>query len=100
MVTHPIYVKRDDYRGADQRKKFKAAENNSVAMVIEQSINAMPLEQTTPIKSYGYDEISNRTGYPIELIRRLCFSIDCGSNGFTAIRKGLTYSQAMNEQPN
>ena len=100
FVKYPIHVGRDNYRGADARKRLKTAEHNSAAMALEQSINAMLLEQKTPIRSYGYDEISNRTGYSITLVAKLCYSIASGSNGFTAIRKDLTYEQAMNENAN
>lgn len=64
-------------------------------MVLERLINKMLLAQERPIQTYMYYEIAHASGYPIELVRKLCFSIDCGGNGFTAIKPGMTYEEAM-----
>jgi hypothetical protein len=97
VVSYPITVRRSSYRGADPRKKQKAAEENSAAALLEKLINERLLEQTEPIKSYMYYELSELSGMSIEVVRRLCFSIDGGHNGLTAVRKGMTYEAALAE---
>lgn len=95
MVQHPIHVTRDGYRGNDPRKKRKAADKNRIALELERCINDKLLEQKEPVHSYMYYEIASATGVDVDLVRDLCFAIDGGSNGFTAIRHDLTYQQAM-----
>lgn len=95
MVTYPIHVKRSGYRGADRRKREKVSEHNHIASELETYINRLLKEQQAPVQSYLYYEIAAATGYPEDVVRELCFSIDCGHNGFTAIRSGLSLDQAM-----
>ena len=97
MVTYPIYVRRLDYRGADPKKHKKAAEQNHIAVKLEAYINDLLRNQTEPICSYLYYQIAAETGYPEDTVRDLCFIIDGGCNGFTAIKFGLTYEQAMTQ---
>jgi hypothetical protein len=95
MVTHPIQVSARQYRGNDPKKLRKHAEESAAASKLERLINEMLLTQERPIQVYLYHEIASKSGYPIELVRKLCFAIDCGGNGFTAIKPGMTYEQAM-----
>lgn len=95
MVTYPICVKRSSYRGADQRKREKASEHNRIASELETYINGLLKVQEPPVQSYMYYQIAAATGYSEEIVRELCFSIDCGHNGFTAIRSGLSFEQAI-----
>lgn len=97
MKTYPIRVPRVSYRGADRRKQAKTAETNRIAAELERHINALIEKQAYPICSYDYYEISSATGYDLETVRRLCFGIDGGHNGFTVIRPGLTMEQALEE---
>lgn len=97
MVTHPIHVTRSTYRGADPKKRQKAAEQNRIAAELESHINERLLNQTEPIQIYLYYQIAVATGYPEATVRNLCFGIDGGHNGFTAIKPGLTYEQAMEQ---
>jgi len=97
MVTCPIHIRRDHYRGRDPKKQRKVQEKNEAASALERIINDLLLKQENPIQSYIYHEISTSSGYPVELVRELCLSIDGGHNGFTVIRKDLTYKQAMKE---
>jgi hypothetical protein len=102
MVTYPISVKRNSYRGSDRRKKEKAYLENQVAMELEKAINELLKNQKEAIRSYGYHEIASQTGVALETVRKLCFSIDCGHNGFTATRVGLTqeeYDLALKGDP-
>jgi hypothetical protein len=94
MVTYPIRVKRASYRGVNAKKCEQAAEYNRIASELEAYINNLLKEQSAPVQSYIYGEIAAATGYDEKDVREICFSIDCGHNGFTAVRRGLTYEQA------
>jgi hypothetical protein len=100
VVKYPIKVQRSNYRGNDPRKRQKAQQENQIASELEGVINDMLLKQTDPIQVYTYDEIAHKTGYPVERVTDLCFSIDYGHNGFTVIRHGMTYEEAMNTSKN
>ena len=97
MVQYPIRVSGESYRGTNARKKSKAAQTNLIARELETFINEKLKAQEEPIYSYSYHEVSGQTGIPLEMVEKLCFSIDCGSGGFTAIKHGLTYEQAMKQ---
>lgn len=90
-------MKRNGYRGSDARKRAKANEENRIALELERHINNLLQKQELPIQSYLYHEIARDTGHDIGLVRRLCYSIDCGGNGFTVIKQGMTLEQAMAE---
>lgn len=100
MVKYPIHVKRSSYRGANRLKQEKASEHNRIAQDLEIYINGLLKKQTAAIQSYLYNEIASATDCSEELVRELCFSIDCGHNGFTAIRSDLSYEQAMDISKN
>jgi hypothetical protein len=95
VVSYPISVKRNSYRGREPHKRARALEENRVALELERYINEMLEQQQEPICSYLYHEIAGETGHDVDLVRRLCFAIDCGGNGFTAIRRGMTFRQAV-----
>lgn len=98
MVTYPVHVRRNSYRGADPRKKAKALQENLDASILEATANRLIQAQARGIKSYLWMEISRESGLDYETVKRLGFSIDGGSNGFTATRPGLTeeeYKRAM-----
>jgi len=98
MVTSPIHVRWSSYRGRDPRKLQKAREENERASRIEVYINKRLETQTAAVEQYLYYEIAADTGYTFDEVRDACFSIDCGDNGFTAIRPGLTFEKAMQDQ--
>lgn len=98
MVSHPIRLKREHYSGRDQRKRQKAADKNRVASELESYINGLLLRQVAPIEVYDFAEIADATGYSMELVSDLGYSIDGGSNGFTAWRHDLTYDAAVAAQ--
>lgn len=86
MVTYPIHVSRNRYRGGDKRKQAKAADDNRIAVELEEHINRLLLAQTQDVKVYDYSEISRDTGYSEKTVRDHCFSIAGGHNGFTATK--------------
>ncbi|GMV24731.1 MAG: hypothetical protein AMXMBFR58_07620 [Phycisphaerae bacterium] len=95
MVKYPVRVKRCNYRGKNQQQLEDAYTRNMIAVRLENHINGLLEQQSAPIQVYTYDEIAHATGYSQDLVRDLCFCIGCGSGGFTAIRKDLTFEQAM-----
>lgn len=86
MVIYPIYVPRRNYRGANPSKRQKTVERNLIAAKLEEHINARVLQQTSEYQIYLYHEIAHETGFDIEIVREICFGIDCGHNGFTVAR--------------
>lgn len=94
MVKRPIRVTRDGYTGRDMGKRLKAQDTNRLATLLENHINGLLQRQTEPIHAYDYHEIAGAVGVPVEIVRRLCFAIDCGHNGFTAVRSDLTFEEA------
>jgi hypothetical protein len=101
MVTHPITVGRHYYRGKIAKLQRASADKNRIAADMESKINEMLLKQTEPVKIYDWGMIASATGYSMATIKEYGYSIDGGSNGFTAHRHDLTYDQAMaaNREP-
>jgi hypothetical protein len=95
MVTYPIRIARNGYRGADPKRQRKAYLENQAVNELEQKINDLLLKQASPIHIYLWHEISIKTGVPLEIVKKLGYTIDAGSNGFTAWRHDLTYGQAI-----
>lgn len=95
MKTYPINVRRNSYRGSDSKKRTKAQLENLAASSLESYINALLLKQEQPIQVYTWGEIAGGCGMSIQEVARMGYSIDGGSNGFTAWRHDLTYEQAM-----
>jgi hypothetical protein len=95
MVTYPINVRRDNYRGNDARKRQKVIDKNLAATEIERVVNEMLRTQVEPVRSYGWHEIANATGLSMDVVASLGYSIDCGSNGFTAYRHDLGYQKSL-----
>lgn len=84
MVTYPVTVERKTYRGSKETLRRKASEYNRVAAELEEYINGQLLKQTEEVKVYHYHEIAAATGYPLERVREILFSVEGGHNGFTA----------------
>lgn len=93
MVTHPIRVARDSYHGSNSSRRAKAVEDNRIAETLEKHINQLLENQQQPVQQYRYSQIAAATQVPLETVARICFSIDGGHNGFTAIKAGMTVEQ-------
>ena len=93
MVSYPIYVKRSSYRGSDKKKQAKANQDNYDAARIEEACNRLIQNQTQGVQSYLWLEVSRESGVDYETVRRLGYSIDGGSNGFTATKPGLSQEE-------
>lgn len=90
MASYPIHITRDPYRGRDPRKRQKAADHNRDVAELERKINEILCQQTEPIKVYDWFTIAQDTGFPFEFVKKVGYSIEGGSNGFTA--NGFTAS--------
>jgi hypothetical protein len=102
VITSPVHVRREMYRGSDPKKRKKAQEHNALAVRIEDVANRLINEQTDAICSYLHHDIARELGEDPDMVRRLGFSIDGGHNGFTAVRPGITQAeldQAMGRSP-
>jgi type IV secretory pathway TraG/TraD family ATPase VirD4 len=97
MVTYPIHVTRDGYKGSNPTKRAKAQATNLLANKLEVRINEILSNQSEPIHVYTYAEIASATSIDYDTVRDLGFSIDGGSGGFTAYKVGLTLEQALKQ---
>lgn len=95
MKTYPVHVARSGYRGNDPKKRAKAAAHNRDAALLESCANELLKKQTDAVQVYHWAELANASGLPHERVAELGYSIDGGSNGFTAWRHDLTYDAAM-----
>jgi hypothetical protein len=95
MVTYPVHIERDHYGGRDTKKQQKASDRNRVASELEEYINQRLLRQEVPVQVYDFADIARATGYSIDVVSELGYSIDGGSNGFTAWKRGLTHDAAI-----
>jgi hypothetical protein len=86
FLPHP-YSSRS-YRGRDPRKRKKAADHNRDVAELERKINDMLRDQKEPIKVYTWATIASHTGMSYDFIQKVGYSIDGGSNGFTATVPG------------
>jgi len=84
MVTYPIIVPRNNYKGKDVKKRLKARGDNLRAAVIENAINTLLQAQTEPVQIYDYHHIAEITGLSFGQISELCYGISGSGNGFTA----------------
>jgi hypothetical protein len=94
MVSYPISVRRNHYRGSNANKKAKAQQENHVASILEVHINNQLRAQASPVQDHQYHTIARETDIDERVVRDLCFSIDCGHNGFTAYRQDLSLQEA------
>lgn len=95
MVTYPIRIRRESYGGGDKRKQARVANHNSQVTDLERYINDLLLQQEAPIQVYDFADIARGCGFSQEFVSEVGYSIDGGSNGFTAWKHGMTYEQAV-----
>jgi hypothetical protein len=96
MVTYPVTVGRSHYRGKNRQAKQIVAAENRHALHLEEQINALLLQQQSPIQSYSWEQIADSAGIAIRWVEKFGPTID-GSNldGLTAWKHGMTYEEAM-----
>ncbi len=88
MVSYPIHIRRDGYRGRDPRKRQKTIDHNRKVAELEGKINEMLQAQTKPVQVYMWAEISRATGFSYDFVAEVGYTIDGGSGGFTATAPG------------
>jgi hypothetical protein len=80
VATYPVRLERKSYNGRDPKKQSKVAERNRITGELEKHINSEIEQHGGGVFSYAL--IAHATGYPVELVREICFPIACGHNGF------------------
>jgi hypothetical protein len=95
MVTHPIHITRKHYRGSDKGKQSRIASHNQLVAELERHINDLLLKQEYPIQVYDFADIARGIGYSLDFVSEVEYSIDGGSNGFTAWKHGMTHDEAI-----
>jgi len=95
VITYPIAICRNPYRGRDLSKRESARKERQQAEKLERYLNERLLAQAEPIWDYRYAVIARETDIELSLIRKLCFPIDSGHHGFTAYRKDLSSAEAL-----
>ena len=86
MVTYPIRVPRDGYRGNNTKKRQKSAEKNRIAKELEDYLNRAIEKDDANMQKYIYGFIAADTGYSEETVRNILFGVYCGHNGLTVIK--------------
>jgi hypothetical protein len=81
MANYPIRIYPEGCRGSDPKKRKKVAGRNRIAAELEKHINSEIKKRGGGV--YSYAEIAYATGYDVEVVRKICFPIACGSNGFS-----------------
>lgn len=96
MVSYPLHVPLNGYRGQDPRKKAKTAEYNRVAQRVEAYINNdLAAAGEHVIRVYISRYVASDLREDPELVTQVIFGIDCGHNGVT-VTKG-DYNRAVAE---
>lgn len=86
MVTYPIRVPRDHYKGRNPRRLQKRSENNRIAQELENYLNRAIEKDDANMQKFIYGFIAVDTGYSEETVRNILFGVDCGHNGLTVIK--------------
>ena len=81
MVHYPIQVRRKHYAGHNQSKLQEAVWFNNDAARLEDHINFQIRNGKTG--AFFYATIAKEVGIPVERVRDILFSLDCGYHGFT-----------------
>jgi hypothetical protein len=91
MVSFPISVPRDGYRGNDRRRRQKQQQYNEVAKECEEYLNRTIAANPAETQVYYYAYIAGDLNLSVEDVRDVLFAVDCGHNGLT-VSKGSTPS--------
>jgi hypothetical protein len=86
MVSFPVSVPRDGYRGNDPRRRRKQQRHNEVARECEEYLNRKIAEDAAETQVYHYSSIARDLNLFLEDVRNVLFAVDCGHNGLT-VRK-------------
>jgi CRISPR/Cas system type I-B associated protein Csh2 (Cas7 group RAMP superfamily) len=83
MVTYPVHVQREAYRGKEDKLKQEAIEYNRLAGELESYINKKVEESDEYELIIIYDSIAAKLHLPLDLVRKILYSVDGGDNGIT-----------------
>lgn len=86
MKQYPIKVPRKNYSGSKPNLIAKRNDYNRIAIELELAVNKMIEESPRNSLTITYSDVSDKTGYEIELIRDVLYGVDCGSNGLTVYK--------------
>jgi hypothetical protein len=75
-------------------------DGNLRTQVFEENVRSFlghdnPVNQSIAATQYDFADIARATGYSIDVVSELGYSIDGGSNGFTGWKRGLTHDAAI-----
>lgn len=87
MVSFPISVSRDGYRGSDPRRRRKQKRHSEVAKDCEECLKRKIAENPSETQVYHYSSIAHDLNLFVEDVRNVLFAVDCGHNGLT-VHKG------------
>lgn len=87
MRSYPITTRREHYRGADPKKRAKAARYNQVAARVEAYLNddLAKLPDDT-IRVYMSYQVAAAIGEDGRIVRDIIFATDGGSGGITVLK--------------
>ena len=84
MVTYPVRVPRDGYRGRNEPRRENASAYNHVAETLEHYIN-QEVAESGERECYGfcYHAIARNTGIDRDLVYWMLSRVGCGHRGIT-----------------
>ena len=88
MLSYPVYFPSVGYRGADLKKRAKAAEQNRLIRQVADYVNKVGIKRESPTHQYLYVDIARQLGLDAGDVKRLCM-VDGGNNGFTVLKPGV-----------
>lgn len=98
MITYPIIIQRPiEKKYYSNKKNIEIMQDNNAIDIMEKYINNELFNQKEPIKTYFFYDIARECGISVDVVNKYGPSIDCGSNGFTAVRKDLAGTMTHEE---
>ena len=87
MKQYPIHVERKLYRGSKPNQRLKTQEYNAIAVQLEKIVNEIIEQSEDNEVQVSYHAVSMLSGYPVDTVRDVLFSVDGGHNGLTAFKR-------------
>jgi hypothetical protein len=100
MVSYPVRVPRDYYRGRDARRTRKADEFNRVATRVEAYINGqVAIWDDDAFGAFFSAMIAIELREDPKLVHDAVYALDCGSNGVTVCKGDYERAWAKRTSP-
>jgi hypothetical protein len=80
MVTYPVSVPRDPYRGRNPSRLRKPQDFDRLAEQLERYINERVAKKDDEIQEFLYGFIAIDLGIEQDRVRDVLFGVDCGHN--------------------